>query len=52
VSDEFYSLAMALTCIALIFVLYHRWQAGRALKRLIKLLEESKKEEQEKREKP
>ena len=47
-SDEFFSFAMALTCIALILVLYHRWQAGRALKRLIKLLEESKKEKQEK----
>ena len=45
-SDDFYSLAMALTCIALIFVLYHRWRAGRALRKLIKLLEESKKKEQ------
>ena len=45
-SDEFFSLAMALTCIALILVLYHRWKAGRAMKKLIKSLEESKKEKQ------
>ena len=45
-SDEFFSFAMALTCIALILVLYHRWKAGRALKKLIKLLEESEKQKQ------
>ena len=38
-SDDAFGLAMALTCIALVLVLYHRWQAGRALKRLIKSLE-------------
>jgi hypothetical protein len=46
VSDEFFSLAMALTCIALILVLYHRWRAGRALRKLIQSLDESKKEKQ------
>jgi hypothetical protein len=33
-------LIIALSVIALAFVLYHRIQAGRAMKRLIKLLEE------------
>lgn len=33
----------ALTVIAAAFALYHRIQAGRALKRLLKLLEEQKK---------
>jgi fatty-acid desaturase len=43
VSDEAFSLAMALTCIALLLVLYHRWRAHRALKKLQRLLEESEK---------
>src|SRR5436309_1402799 len=40
-SDEAYALVMALTCIAYLFVLYHRFRQGRAIKRLTRLLEES-----------
>jgi hypothetical protein len=32
-------LIIALSVIAYAFVLYHKWQAGRARKRLLKLLE-------------
>jgi hypothetical protein len=32
-------LLIALSVIAYAFVLYHKWQAGRARKRLLKLLE-------------
>jgi hypothetical protein len=39
-SEEAYSLIAALTAIAYGFVLYHRWQQGRALKRLKRLLED------------
>jgi hypothetical protein len=41
-SEEAYSLIAALTAIAYAFVLYHRWQQGRALKRLQRLLEQAK----------
>src|SRR6266498_2921102 len=40
-SDGAYALVMALTCIAYLFVLYHRFRQGQALKRLTRLLEES-----------
>ena len=39
-------LIIALSCIAYVFVLYHRIQQGRAIKRLTKLLEEQKKAEE------
>lgn len=39
-------LIIALSCIAYVFVLYHRIQQGRAMKRLLKLLEEQKKAEE------
>ena len=40
-SDDAYALVMALTCLAYLLVLYHRFRQGRALKRLMRLLEES-----------
>ncbi len=39
-SDGAYALVDALTVIALIFVLWHRYQYGRGLRRLKKMLEE------------
>jgi len=46
-SDEAYSLVMALTCLALIAVLWLRWRQGRILKRLLKSLEEQQKKNQD-----
>ena len=39
-SDGAYALVMALTCIAYLLVLYHRFRQGQAVKRLTRLLEE------------
>ena len=51
-SEEAYSLIAAITAILYAFVLYHRWQQGRALRRLKKLLDEQKHAEQERTDKP
>jgi len=39
-SEEAYSLIAAITAILYAIVLYHRWQQGRAMRRLKKLLDE------------
>jgi|GEM_PF-5822852 len=46
-SDEAYSLVAALTMLASLAALYFRWRARRAYRRLLKMLEESRKQQQE-----
>ncbi len=42
-SEGCYALVSALTCLALIGVLYHRWQYGRGLRKVLRMLEEAEK---------
>jgi hypothetical protein len=42
-SDGAYALVDALTCLALLAVLYHRWRYGRGLRKLLRSMEEAEK---------